>query len=434
MDDLRRIRVPAAGWVAAMALWLGSTASFGAEPGLTLDEAIRDSLRHPRMRAAEESLNQARAEAQGAWVLPNPTLSIEGGLLPLNRAYSPEKPGGPSELAGSVTYPIDGLIFGKRSAAIDAAEAALSVAEAEYADAVRLRTLETATAFYDVLEWQTLSRVSQEAIDDLGRVEQAVQAAVESGGRSQLDLARVRLAVQVLRREERTTRAELDAARQRLASLLEPRADAAIIQVAGSLDDPLADSPLSAEEAYAIAAQARPDIRALRQKILLARRAEVAESRNAWPEASVGLNVTHQFQESIGAPDVTAFGVALEMALPFFDRNQGARAKARAAASQAEFELAAALLELRAEVRLAVQALAATESNIRLISEQELALAAQIRDSVRKALESGGRPMIELLDAQQSYRETYRAYVSGRAEYWRARARLQAAIGRKVIP
>ncbi|NMB76365.1 MAG: TolC family protein [Myxococcales bacterium] len=433
MESDFRMRLPAV-WAGAILLMSGPFTASAAEPGLTLTEAIQSSLRHPRMRAAQEAVNQARAELQSAGVIPNPTLSIEGGLLPISRAFTPEKPGGPSELAGSLSYPIDRLLFGKRSAAIEAGEAALRVAEAEYADAVRQRTLEAALAFYDVLEWQHLLRVAQDSLGDLGQLEAAVQASVESGGRSQLDLARVRLAALVAQREARTIRAELDAARLRLTALLDPPREPASIVAAGSLDDPPPSATLSAEEAYQIAVQARPDILALRHQSALARSAELVEKRNAWPEASVGINVTHQFQQPIGAPDVTAFGVAFEMTLPFFDRNQGNRARAIAAASQAELELAAALLELRAEVQLAVQALATAEQNARLISEQELALATQIRDSIQQARASGGRPMIEFIDAQQSYRETYRAYVAGRAELWRAHARLQAAMGGEVTP
>ncbi len=421
-------------WTGAILLLLAPTMSSRAEPGLTLEEAIQASLRHPRVRAAQEAVNQARAELQSAAVIPNPSLSIEGGLLPLSRAFTPERPGGPSELAGSLSYPIDRLLFGKRSAAIEAGEAALRVAEAEYADAIRQRALEAALAFYDVLEWQNMLGVAQDAVGDLSHLEGAVQASVESGGRSQLDLARVRLAARVAQREERSIRAELDAARLRLAALLDPPREPARIVAAGSFDDPLPSATLSTEQAYQIAVQTRPDILALRHKSALAKSAQLVEERNAWPEASVGINVTHQFQQPIGAPDVTAFGVAFEVTLPFFDRNQGNRARAIAAASQAELELAATLLELRAEVQLAVQALATAEQNARLISEKELTLAAQIRDSIQQALASGGRPMIELIDAQQSYRETYRAYVASRAELWRARVRLQATLGGKLTP
>lgn len=420
--------------LAAIALCARPAASQGTEPGLTIEEAVRSSLRHPRMRAAEESVRQAQAEAQSVQRLPNPTLSIEGGLLPLNRSFSPEKPGGPSELSGSLSYPIDWLVFGKRSAAVDASEAAVRVAMDEFAETARQRSLETVIFCYDLLEWQSLTRIALETVEDLTQIERALEVSAESGGRSQLDVARLRLAVRAAQREARAAEIERDAARQRLAALLEPDVAAGAWALAGNLEDPPPQTGISVEEAFRIAAESRPDIQVLRHKSALFHAVESTEDRNAWPEASVSLNVTHQFQEPIGAPDVTAFGVALEMTLPFFDRNQGNRARARAAATQADLELSAALLELRAEVQLATQALFAAEHNARLISEQELVLAAQIRDSLQRARDFGGRPTIELLDAQRSYRESYRSYVSSRAEYWRAYARLQAAMGRKVIP
>jgi cobalt-zinc-cadmium efflux system outer membrane protein len=129
--------------------------------------------------------------------------------------------------------------------------------------------------------------------------------------------------------------------------------------------------------------------------------------------------VAHQFQRAIGAPDVTAYGFSLEIALPLFDRNQGGRAKAAAAAVQASHELQAALAELRAEVEQAVASLATALENATQMTRTDLDLASQVRDSFSRAYAAGGRPLIELLDAQRSYRETYRAYVSTRAEYWR---------------
>ena len=44
----------------------------------------------------------------------------------------------------------------------------------------------------------------------------------------------------------------------------------------------------------------------------------------------------------------------------------------------------------------------------------------------------GGRPLIDVLDAQRSYRDTYRLYISSRADYWRALCKYNSVIGKQV--
>lgn len=406
----------------------------GDQASLTLEQAIQLSLVSPRMLAAREAINQARADVKTASLAPNPSLGVEAGMLPLDRPYTVEEPGGPPELAGSISYPIDWLLFGKRSAAVTTAQATVSVAQAEYADVVRQRTAETTAAFYDVLEAAALIEVARQGVADLEQTEAAIHQATDSGGRPLVELSRVRLELQSARREERSAQSALISTKAKLQSLVGYAGTAASLQVIGTLDDSLTAKPATVETAFSWAVESRPDIIALREKLTAARKEEIVEGRNALPETSLGFGVAHQFQKSIGAPDVTAYGFSLDIALPLFDRNQGGRAKAASATAQADHELAATLSEIHADVEQAVQSLNTAFVNATEMTQTDLDLASQVRDSFQKSYEAGGRPLIEMLDAQRSYRETYRAYVSTRAEYWRALAQYSAVIGRKVSP
>jgi cobalt-zinc-cadmium efflux system outer membrane protein len=53
----------------------------------------------------------------------------------------------------------------------------------------------------------------------------------------------------------------------------------------------------------------------------------------------------------------------------------------------------------------------------------------RVRNSVIQSYEVGGSPLIDVLDAERAYRETYRAYISSRADYWRAMYIYNSAIG-----
>jgi cobalt-zinc-cadmium efflux system outer membrane protein len=128
------------------------------------------------------------------------------------------------------------------------------------------------------------------------------------------------------------------------------------------------------------------------------------------------------------------WGVGVEVSVPLFDRNQGNRAKAISAAAQSEHDLQAALFDLRAEIEQALQSLSTAQQNAASVAQEELQLAAQVRDAIGNAYAAGGRPLLDVLDAQRNYRETYKTYITSRADYWRALYRYQSALGKQVAP
>jgi cobalt-zinc-cadmium efflux system outer membrane protein len=91
------------------------------------------------------------------------------------------------------------------------------------------------------------------------------------------------------------------------------------------------------------------------------------------------------------------------------------------------------MLDLRAEVEQAVSELHTSYLNALAVGKEQLILAEQTRDSIEKSYKAGTRPYIEYLDAERSYRETYRLYINTRANYWRAVQRFNSAIGKQVL-
>jgi cobalt-zinc-cadmium efflux system outer membrane protein len=403
------------------------------EPRLTLDQAINLCLTNdPRIRAGVEIVSQSRGDAWTASLRPNPELNVAGGLLPLSRRFTPEEPAGPSEFDVGVSYPLDWFLFGKRAAAMASTRMGICVSESEYADLVRRRVTETALAFYDILEARSSLDLARQDLENLLRVEAVTHKAVENGGRPQVELSRVRLEILTARRGLRDAELALVTAKAKLRALLgQSDADPAF-DVAGTLDNPLTAQPLSVEEAYELALENRPDVLALRRKVARARADVVVECRNAMPELTSEFGIAHQFQQSIGAPDATMWGTGVTMSVPLFNRNQGNRSKAASVVTQSNYELQAGLVELRAEIVEAVQSLRTAQQNAASVAQEELQLATQVRDSIGKAYEAGGRPLIDVLDAQRNFRETYRIYITSRADYWRSLHRYNSALGEQI--
>lgn len=400
---------------------------------VTLDQAIQLCLTNdPRIRAGLEIVNQSRGDAWTASLRPNPELNVAGGLLPLSRRFTPDDPAGPSEFDVGVSYGIDWFLFGKRAAAMASATAGVCVSEAEYADLVRKRVTETALAFYDVLEAQGLLDLARRDLENLERVEAMTRKAVANGGLPQVELSRVRLELLARRRELRDSESAVVTSKAKLRALIGGAEADPTFDVAGTLDGPLTAVPLAVEEAFALADENRPDLLALRRKIAKAQADTVVEHRNAFPEVTTDWGIAHQYQQSIGASDSTMWGTGLTMTVPLSNRNQGNRAKAAAVVAQSNQELRAGLVELRAEIVEAVQSLHTAKQNAASVAEEELRLAGQVRDSIGKAYEVGGRPLIDVLDAQRNYRETYRIYITSRADYWRSLHKYNSAIGKQV--
>jgi cobalt-zinc-cadmium efflux system outer membrane protein len=409
--------------------------SSGTTGKLTFDQVIRATLlADPKIRAGLEAINQANADLLTSSLPPNPTLLIDGIFLPLRR-WTPQKPGGPPQMDVQVGYPIDWFLFGKRAAAMASATLAIRQSESDYADLIRQRVRDAAVAFYDVVEAKAVLDLARQDVENLTKFEAALSKAVDAGGRPVVELNRVRLDLLKSQQALREAEAAFAIAKAKLRSFFGRTDPDPSFDVQADLDAPLAAEPLPVEEAYAAARQSRPDIQSLRWQVSKAQADTVVERRKAFPQITPLLGYTRQFQtEVLGVPDADSLTVSVTSTLPFFDRNQGNRAKAQSIAIQNGFNLQAGVVDLRAEIEQVVQEFRTALQTARSVAQEHLKRAAEVRDSISKAYDVGGRPLIDVLDAQRNYRETYRLYINSRANYWRSVYNFSAAIGRQVVP
>lgn len=412
-----------------------STTVDGLAARLKLDEVINAVLvSDPKLRAGFEAINQAHADALTVSLRPNPTLFTDAQLLPLTRPFTPTRQGGPPQQDAQVTYPIDWWLFGKRAAAMAAAAHGVKVSEADFADQIRQRVSDAATGFYDVLEAKAILALARQDVTTLENAEAATAKAVAAGGRTQIELGRLRLDLARSRQLVRDAETTLVSAKAKLRAMI-GRADSdPVFDVEGSLDAPLDVVLPPADEGFEKALRNRPDIQSYRWKSAQARANVVSETRKAYPEVAPMFGYTRQYQQkAIGFPDANSWTAAVSVSLPFFDRNQGNRAKAASVIAQREYEYQAALADLRAEIESASQEFRAARANAAGMAAEQLKVAREVLDSIAAAYQVGGRPLLELFDAQRNYRDTYRAYITSRANYWRSVYRYRAVIGQQGL-
>ncbi len=404
--------------------------------GATLDQVINQCLlADPVIRAGLEAINQSNADALTASLKPNPSLGVDQTLLPLTRPFTVDRQGGPPQLDVGLEYSIDWFLFGKRAAAMQSASMGVRVSEAEYSDLVRRRVLEAAIAYYDLLEAKALLGLARQDVENMQRIETITQRAVDNGGRPQVELSRIQLdrlrAEQGLRDAERARVAAIASLRALLGRTdTDPAFD-----ISDSPTKDLAAEPFSIEDAFAMASTQRPDLIALRWKVQKACAETHVEYRAAYPEVSPRIGYTHQYQrKAIGFPDADSWGIGVGMTLPIYNRNQGNRARAASVVTQSHADLLAGEVELRAEIEQVTAQLRTAAANARAVADEQLKLAEQVRDSLNTAYQAGGRPLIDALDAQRNYRETYRLFITSRADYGRAVVQYNATLGSQILP
>ncbi len=401
---------------------------------LSIDEVINAVLiSDPRLMAGFQSINQASADALTASLVPNPTVLADVLMLPLARPFSPSRTGGPPQQDVMVSYPIDWYVFGKRAAQMASASAMVKVSEADFANLVRIRITEGALAYCDVMEAKVLLDLAHQNLSILIKVEAALIKAVEAGGRPKVEINRIRLDLLQNRQSVRDFETTLVAAKARLRAIM-GRSDRDIeFDIDGNLEAPLTNYSLGPDEAFELAVDNRPDVQAIRAKMLHTEANVIVEDRKKYPELIPMVGWTRQYQvAAMGQPDAGSWNASLTTQLPLFNRNQGNRAKASSYAVQAKVEYEATLVSLRAEIETTSQELKAARNNAEAVAGEQLRLANEVLQSITDAYEAGTRTLVEMLDAQRNFRETNKSYYSMRASYWRALYRYYSAIGKQV--
>lgn len=398
---------------------------------LSLDQAIALTLANdPVLRAGLQEIQQSYAEQVTASLKPNPEVEVIQSLLPLGQAFNEfDRQGGPPQFDFFVSYPVDWYWFGKRAAAMQATLLNRMATELEFADLLRQRILLTSVSYFDALEQQALLELAEQDAENLFSVEEITQTAVENGAMPRVDFSRIRLDRLNSDQTVRETRRDLVAAKAALMVAMGLEGSGLDFDLAGELPEPLDDQYPELEQLFGVAQSNRPDIAALRSRINEARANMTLEYREAFPEITPMMGYTRQFQErAIGFPSVSSWGVGLSMTLPFYDRNQGNRLRAASERVQRMEELRAGLVELRGELIEVLAELEAARANAISTADEQLVLAAEVRDGIREAYQVGDRPLIDVLDSQRNFRETYRNFINSRADYWRAVQRYQAAL------
>ena len=395
-------------------------------PRVSMNDAVRLTLeRNQTLRGQRLTIDESRADETTAALKPNPNFSFDASGLTF---FSPRQIN-TNFLANDVSYSTTlSYTFergGKRQKRTTVAEDTTEVTRRNVIDLERQLRFQAEQAFVNALLAKSTLELAQQNLQSFSDVVELNRQRVTAGDLAQGDFYKISLQKLQFEQDVSAAQVGLVQAKASLRQLMGFETIADDFEVDGDLS--FAPQTLDLEDLKRQALENRPDVQAARAGVKLAQDAAALERGNRARDVSGDLSYTHL------APD-NAFGVGFSIDLPFHDRNQGNIARTEIAVHQAiEIEAATRFMA----VTDVVNAFAAFVTNQKVVNLYESGYLDQARQSLEittYVYQHGAGSLLDLLDAERTYRATELAYREALAAYMTSLIQLNFAVGRQVIP
>lgn len=403
-----------------------STSQASAATLVSLDQAIQLALaNNPDLEATRTQIDQSKAQEITANLRPNPLLSGDSQFVPI---FNPSEFS--TDALNSITqFDIGvGYLFergGKRKHRLQAAQDATAVTRSQVSDAERTLTFNVAQQFINALLAKSNLNF---ATLDLTSFQQTVNISEErykAGDISEGDLLKIKLQLLTFQTDVAQARVAKAQALISLRQLLGYDSVPRDYDVAGDLEYVPLMGNLDDLQAKALAE--RPDLRAARQSVKAAESQIGLARANAKQDLDLSMNYSHVS----GASSTSWF---FNIPLPIFDRNQGEIQRTIFARDQSSFAATSAEDRVMADVRNAWEAVSSNDQIVKLYTSGYLKQAQDSRDISDYAYKGGAATLLDLLDAERSYRTTQLGYRQALAAYMLSLEQLRQAVGVRNLP
>jgi cobalt-zinc-cadmium efflux system outer membrane protein len=415
------------GACAGLVFLLAAAASAQAPPArITLEDAIHLAVVHsPALKGTRTQIQQSQAQETTANLRPNPTLSWDSQFIPLFQPsqFTTDFLNDTAQFDLGIGYLIER--GKKRQHRLQAARDATSVTRAQVADAERTLSFNVAQQFISVLQAESTLQFALDALKSYQETVNISQQRYKAGDISEGDFLKIKLQLLQFQTDVSSARLAKTQALQSLRQLIGYEAVPADYDVAGTLAyQPLR---LNLDDLNAAALRSRPDLLAAQRGISAAHSQYTLAQANGKRDLSTTFNYSHVSGLNTGA-------FFFNMDLPIFDRNQGGIARTRFALNQAEFASTAAGETVLTDVNNAFEAVRNADEVVKLYVSGYLDQARQSRDIADYAYRRGAASLLDLLDAERSYRGTELAYRQALATYMTSVEQLREAVGVRQLP
>ena len=396
--------------------------------GASSDELIQRALTsNAELAAARLDIERARARLRQAGLRSNPTIEFEHATGRLT--------GSAGERETSIGFSLPLEINGERTKRISLAQAELAAVEAEAADRERRFIAVIRSVYAEALAAIRELEIT-EGLNTLdSQTARIVEARVTEGESAPLELNLLRVEVDRLKSRRAIVEGRLRVSLLRLKSLAGIPLDESLRLREDLLTLAWYKPPASLEAALDVALRTRPDLRLARLNEKVSEAGLELARAQGRPDATAFSRYSSTRSSFDDTPvgvlrdkdRVLSFGVSIS--IPLFNRNQGAKAEAAAAISQAQRRREFVEQLVRAEVASAYARYEAAQAALAIFEQGVLARSARNTQAMRGAYELGAFRLTELLVEQRRLLDSQREYTETLAERYKALADLVSAIG-----
>jgi len=403
----RRSKQQSGAWLAAALLLIPYAVGAQSAAPLTLDAAMSRAIAANRsLAAARLALPGAVAGVGLAGERLNPELSYE---------YAKETP----HQGIAAAFPIE--LGGKRQRRIDLANATVLAQEAEIAKiAVDLRE-RVRRGYFALVGSNRRVALADDIVGLATRAREAAQARFNAGDVPRLELVLAELALVESENEASAARGEARAATGELNVLLAQPIEASIV-----LADDLGGGTLpSVAAALTLATAANADLLVLDRQIAeqTARRDLAVALRT--PDVTAGAAYTYDAQPEFSH----GYRASVALTVPLFTRHTAAVTVEDAELARLKGARDATAIELGGAVVAALARATAARDQLLRSNAESLPRAEEVERMAQDSYSSGQSGLVTLLQALQFTRDVRRRNLEAGAEYQRALADLERAIG-----
>lgn len=388
---------------------------------MTYDQYIRTVAEKNVSYLAEQyNVDIAQANLQAAKVFNDPELSVDYGNNQDWYMYM-----GQSWEFG-LSYDLD--LAGVRRARIRTARNEKEITEASVIAYLSNLRFEAAQAWAEAWRLKQSCDVLQANVRDMQQIAESDSIRLSVGDIGSTDATQSRLEAQALEGELIALQAEYKNALMALSLLCggEP--------ISAMVDDELPQKALSysEEELFRVAENNRADLKAaeLSHTLSVNNLRLVKASRAMEMSLSLGYSYNSEVRNEIApAPKFNGLSVGIAIPLKFSSLNRGERRAAEHQVTQSQKYYEASLLQIRTEAAQALNAYEAAKVVLQKYNSNMMTDARQIVESRKIGYQKGDTSLIELLAAQQTYRDVMQAYIDACSNHFVCYAQLENALG-----
>lgn len=381
---------------------------------LSLHDAVQSALSSPQAQIADAQTEEARGQLRQAGLGPNPRLFLQS---------EDWRPWGDNFDFGSQTENYAFLsqtleTDGKRRKRVALARARLTQAEADRQTARIALTGRVATAYFNAVVLQRVAALLGQDIQAVNEIVQYDEHRVDEGAMRGVDLLRTRIERDRLLLVQRAAQREAAQAQLELLKQIGRTPVQTALQLTDTLESLQPVQPTAVDQILAT----RPDLQSLRAAVTAAEADLALQRSNRIPNLDLVGGYKRNNNLNTGYS-------ALQLDLPFRNRNQGEIERAIAAVEYAKSSLAAAEARVRLEVAQSEDGYKRERDIVQNLLPQMRADAQENLRLLTEAYRMGGVDLLRFLDAERTAFDVEVSALRTLAEFRQSTLRLQLSYG-----